>query len=1453
MDGQKFTSPLAMLKNFCENYFRRRDIEGALACLSKDIYWCGPAGDEEIHGSGEARACLERDIAAHPQPCGLEFTGEDEAASAGGAGCASAKLTLARDGLDATCRISAACFPEEGTMKIRSLHIYASASEREKAKKPFFEHAKEYESKLLYDFLNSSLPGGVFGGYIDAPGMPFYFMNEQMLKYLGYGCQEDFIEATGGLAANCVHPEDREAVMGSMFAQLESSGEYLLSPCRMLKRDGSFIWVSENGKRITAADGRAAAVCLCLDVSAMVEAQERLSRSNKEMENILNSIPGGVAVYRVSDRFDTVYFSDGVPSLSGHTAAEYRELIREDAAGMVHARDVERVTAAIREGLAKDAPIDITFRIKHPDGDIVWVRLQGRKIGEDRGFPLMHAVFHNISKETELYRDILNESNTIIQVSDLKTREVLYANRAALEFSGSLEGDFSGKSCYEFMMHKDAPCEFCHVPLLTRDGSFAAEQYLASKDRWYSVKGRLIKWNGRDASVEYVTDITDSKRLHRRLEEEKSSLENIINSIPSGIGVYRLNGETVRLIAVNSAISDMLGITNEELKRKIDTDIFQNIHPDDVPALKEKMAESYEATIRQGSARRLECAYRLRNEATSEYRWIYHSGISVPQPDGSQTAYVCYTDISAQKTAEEKLKRQAEYLQRLYDTLPCGITQYSVAGRDGRPYHYVNRRGREIYGVAEEDEKKAAYTRVHPDDRDKYTNMLENVMKKGAPTPYELRFIRRDGGIFWTSGIVERIRDADGSEIYQSVYNDITELKEAQLRAEAEYQLLSRRYEDELKDVSGDYASMMRINITKDVVEELVHSYEGGGSFHSGMSFSDIVENMRPFFVSEESRAKFLDKINYASLTREFERGNGRLVFEQPFLNREGSLLWMELKITVRKHPDSGDLVAFFCERDVTTRKQLADTFRMIVAQDYDSVARIDGKHNRYSLFISDVGGDRLACEGRDYRKDAACYAKRHIVPEDRKRALREMEYSNVAARLEGQDIFQVLFDTMDASGARCRKSVRYSYIDKDNRVLLMTRQDITDVVAVEKRAKDKIEEALKRAEQASLAKGEFLARMSHEMRTPMNAITGMTALLKDALGDPEAAGDYIGKINSSSRFMLGLINDVLDMAKIESGEFTLYPSRYEYKEFAGAIDAMIRPLCQRKNVEFVFDSKWPAVPVWVDKVRLDQIFLNLLSNAVKFTPPGGKVEYVMSDFVVCGSRICCDYVIRDNGVGMSEEFQKHLFEPFMQEDAAGGGGTGLGLAIVKSIVDKMGGRISIHSEKGKGTDVRLHLELDIAAEGKPAAEEAALDCAKILKGRRVLLAEDHPLNTEIARKLLAKAGVAAVPAVNGALAVETFANSPEGHFDAVLMDIRMPVTDGLAASKKIRALPRADAKRVPIIAMTANAFDEDRRKSAEAGMNCHLAKPIEPELLYHTLAKWIGENEKDAAHKKGG
>ncbi|VYU72676.1 Aerobic respiration control sensor protein ArcB [Eubacterium limosum] len=387
--------------------------------------------------------------------------------------------------------------------------------------------------------------------------------------------------------------------------------------------------------------------------------------------------------------------------------------------------------------------------------------------------------------------------------------------------------------------------------------------------------------------------------------------------------------------------------------------------------------------------------------------------------------------------------------------------------------------------------------------------------------------------------------------------------------------------------------------------------------------------------------------------------------------------------------------------------------------------------------------------------------------------------------------------------------------------------------------------------QQAYAAKSDFLSRMSHDMRTPMNGIIGLTGLLLDRKNLPPDAAADLAKIDESAEYLLSLINDTLDMNKIESKKVALNPEPTDLPRFFRQTISMVTVSAQQKNINLEFPGDCTVLPpVLLDRLRVQQIFINVISNAIKFTPSGGTVEIRCDRAVVKDARVQMTVAIKDTGVGISKEFLPKIFEPFEQENntkVANYDGTGLGLAIVKNLVELMDGAITVESEVDKGTCFTINLAFPVA-DGH-AVQAEAVDTPKSLKGKRVLLCEDHPLNRQIATRLLEKEGVLVEYAENGQAAVDAFNQSEPMHFDGILMDIRMPVMDGLTAAKAIRALKRSDAKTIPIIAMTANAFDEDVKKSKDAGMNAHLAKPIDPKLMYQTLFDFIygrKEAEKD-------
>ncbi|MDY3920528.1 MAG: ATP-binding protein [Candidatus Limivivens sp.] len=419
---------------------------------------------------------------------------------------------------------------------------------------------------------------------------------------------------------------------------------------------------------------------------------------------------------------------------------------------------------------------------------------------------------------------------------------------------------------------------------------------------------------------------------------------------------------------------------------------------------------------------------------------------------------------------------------------------------------------------------------------------------------------------------------------------------------------------------------------------------------------------------------------------------------------------------------------------------------------------------------------------------------------------------------------------------------------------VLMAVQDVTELKEAELKNRMAMEEAYQAAKAANEAKTVFLSNMSHDMRTPMNAIIGFSTLLDRDASQPDKVREYNGKIAASGRHLLNLINDVLDISKIESGQKTLNISEFNLKELLEELSSVIRPQIREKQQSLdvrVCDVNGERF--LGDRLRLSQILLNLLSNAVKYTPEGGQIELAVLGLPETSRGYAhLRFQVQDNGIGISPEFLKHIFDPFTRENnstASGILGTGLGMAITRNLVDLMGGTISVESTQGVGSTFRVELELRYCEQPAETShpEEAILPAsgASELEGLKVLIAEDNDINAEILEELLSYEGVSCDRTINGQEALERFRQTPPGCYDAVLMDIQMPVMNGYEAARAIRDLDRPDAGTIPIVAMTANAFAEDVQNAMEAGMNAHLSKPIDMTALKGVLEKLIHSENK--------
>ena len=390
------------------------------------------------------------------------------------------------------------------------------------------------------------------------------------------------------------------------------------------------------------------------------------------------------------------------------------------------------------------------------------------------------------------------------------------------------------------------------------------------------------------------------------------------------------------------------------------------------------------------------------------------------------------------------------------------------------------------------------------------------------------------------------------------------------------------------------------------------------------------------------------------------------------------------------------------------------------------------------------------------------------------------------------------------------------------------------------------VEAALEVAEKASKAKTDFLSNMSHDIRTPMNAIIGITTLMKNELHEPEKLAEHLGKLETSGQLLLGIINDILDMSRIESGKTTLNVEKMNLPQQVSQLDSVIRQQASQRRQTFTVNTLVQHENVLADPNRLNQVLMNILSNAVKYTPTGGYIRLDVDELTHTEHYAKYRFVVQDNGIGMSEEFQKTLFEPFTREEKSGTNkvqGTGLGMAITKSIVDLMGGSISVESATGKGTRFEVVLEFPIDAEADTAQKAQELpeetEDTSPLCGMKFLCAEDNALNAEILQMLLETRGASCTICSNGQEIVDAFVRVKPGEYDMILMDVQMPVMDGLEAARRIRSSENPLGQVIPILAMTANAFLEDMQKSKEAGMDEHLSKPVDIDALEQAVKRF--------------
>ena len=666
------------------------------------------------------------------------------------------------------------------------------------------------------------------------------------------------------------------------------------------------------------------------------------------------------------------------------------------------------------------------------------------------------------------------------------------------------------------------------------------------------------------------------------------------------------------------------------------------------------------------------------------------------------------------------------------------------------------------------------------------------------------------------------------------------------------YKLLEQILISAIADAQG----IFHMDITEDCIINIAGNTKSIDRIDDFDSVDKLIRRLAQYVSDEEQRQPAFEYFCRDSLQKAYEAGKTELNRENLSYFYDGSIRPCRITAKLVINPNNGHLHAILFGTDITDEwqerkqheaevKQQLAVFNAL-ADGYANVFLVDLHKDTAQILKLDgyvtTGMVKESPTNYSYTVLARQYISERVHPEDQEYMYDAMSIENIAKHLATSK------DYIGSYKVKIGKETHYyqfKYIKlQDVDYIIAGFQNIDDTVQELQKQQQEMAVALAAAEQSNRAKTVFLNSMSHDIRTPMNAIIGFAALAQAHIDNTEQVQDYLKKINTSSNHLLSLINDILDMSRIESGTVKLEEKPVHIPDLLNDLRTMIQGLVNTRQQNLFIDTQdMQNEDIMADKLRLNQILINIVSNAIKFTPVGGDIMIRLVEKASSKQNYATyEISIKDNGIGMSQEFISHVFDTFAREHSAtvsGIQGTGLGMAITKNIVDMMGGNIQVESQEGKGTRFVVTLSFRLPKPIEPAEEVAdAAQDSYDFSGRRILLVEDNELNQEIAKTILEDMGIEVDMAADGLEAVNIIHRAPEDKYDLIFMDIQMPKMDGYMATREIRTLQSNEKANIPIIAMTANAFEKDKRKAMESGMNGHIAKPLDIGVIKRTLAE---------------
>jgi PAS domain S-box-containing protein len=1188
-----------------------------------------------------------------------------------------------------------------------------------------------------------------------------------------------------------------------------------------------------------------------------------------EYEVTYNSLPGGITKLILNDTISLVSANPAFYHMLGIREEEYGG----EFLSYIDERDRNVVKNTMHSQLSHDIPILIEFRMHHRDGKEIWLHMDGKKIGEKDGYPLLLTVILDITErkraqnaleEEQLkYRIAVENSNDILFEYDVaQDLFLVHENAAAVSGAKSSENVKLSIPNYRSSFYKNDivhPDDIEKInDILERPQSQRIEIRLRKLATgiytWYSCQLTVIQNQGEVSFlVGTLRDIDQIKHNEEKRLYWKKLCDFAISRDYQMILTIDINtGDSYcRYSADHSHFQqdERIGNFDQKIQQMIKTAVIWEAQSEAA----EKLKLSYLIPWLRDGKEDHNLYYQFMSKEGS-YRWKCIS-FSLFDLDPN-TILMAVRDIEEVRTAkiQEEVARQSLELAMLQVYEEMFLENLTAERMD-----FTKSSGNFaiIDKICEPQFREFVQTCIHPDDQIDYQNAfsLENQIRafqNGQKViSLEHRRLNKRGEYHWVlTSVVQSEPDLNGDLRAVGLVFGIDSRKQAERMQEEFLTSISTLFEEcSIVNIEKDEYTLQKEKDTRDLMSKRGEFSTFNEVYCHSMIHPDDQELFRKYFSLE-------------GLKRQLNQGKGQIIKEMRRMGADGTYHWAEMIAVPIQNQIGRDRKVVCTYRDIDDLKREREKrqnaelrFSGLVTRLYDFIYEGDLCSDESYMWLNDGEGlKRVPIEHS--LSEGLERAGETVIHPDYQEAFRNTIQAPALLKTFQEGRHSVYFEV-----PRKMREGRYHWHSIEIQLLTQTAdsvrvaiylKDIDQSRRAEEEKRQALQDALSVAERANHSKSEFLSRMSHDIRTPLNAIVGMTEIASIQAQDANKVRECMEKISISSQYLISLINDILDMSKIESGKMVLATEPFCFGEWIESLSAVWTAQAEQKNQSFLLSIEPGIVESYIgDILRLNQILMNLISNAMKYTPKGGKIH--LSVFVKADEKqyqqVC--FEVEDNGVGMSEEFINRMYDPFEQAENSGGRireGTGLGLSITRNLVRLMDGKIEVESKLGRGTRfaVTIRLEKSISTdeshcgEIKQVTEQGQkIDSARF-HGERILLVEDNELNLEIAKTLLELQGAVIDTARNGQEAIDAFVGAQEGYYRAILMDIRMPVLDGLEATKQIRAFNRGDARTVPILAMTANAFHEEMDYAARCGMTDYLTKPIDLDKLFTKLKSYL-------------